>query len=175
MKNYCAVSLLLITASCSDNSNTREVANVAEEVPFIDSENGFRNHHFGDHISTFKGIKFLKKADSNGVKIYGLVEGYESDWKLENITLNSIAYYFKQDSLCQVMLVCNAEHSNELLRVAKERYGDYTQIVPNKKVYHWQGKKEMVTYMPPSNGDRENSSVLITSVAMSSRLKGKHK
>lgn len=165
----------MIITSCSDNSGIQDAANVTESTPFIDNENGFRNHHFGDHISTFEGLKLVEKGEPKGVNTYGLVEGIQSDWELENVTLNSVGYFFKHDSLCQIMLVCNAKQSGELLRIAKERYGIYKQMVPDKKVYHWKGKKEMVTYMPPSSGDWENSSLTITSVAMSARLKKRHK
>ena len=111
--NLLLLTLPFIFVACSSDSSkdtgVREpvagvTANKADKpasLP-IDEKNGFRNHHFGDNISTFPGLKPLIGYSLPDTKRYEMPKAQEN-LKVGEAKLSSIVYTFHKDKFYEVM------------------------------------------------------------------------
>lgn len=123
---------LCVCVGCSNEKDFNK-------LPF-DNPNGFGNHFFGSSSTAFSGIQFFKNAKTKGVKVYGVTQGNEESWLVDDVKISAVDYYFYQDSLCQIGLVCDINDANKMYQILEKKLGTPSQPAITEKPHNWKGK-----------------------------------
>ena len=147
---------LVLAGACSksvdqkaeQNSVTENGATSGELM--IDRKNGFRNHHFGDDISLFPGLKLTEhqalynpgnrrsEIVETGVKVYSKVS--QENLKIGHTPLRYVHYAFYKGKFCTVELMLAKETAplSEVINALKASYGPADTTSTG---HVWTGKK----------------------------------
>ena len=136
--------LLLLFTMGSIASYAQQLERVNTQKPeLLDAKNGFRNHNFGESLSSFEGLELFE--DGGDVKMYGR----ESENRIVgDCELFSIHYFFYKGKFCSVELEAwddkNPSNSKELLNELRKAYGIETARKGNNLT--WFGDKVILGY-----------------------------
>lgn len=144
--------LPLVCVACSSETKqveTKEAPAVATAKEAaassspIDEKNGFRDHHFGDNISTFPGLVPLTKYNSDAdLKRYEMPKGQEN-LTVGDAKLAKIIYDFYRGKFSAVLVSTDEKDkaNDEKLRAAVISLYGPGQSASSRDNIYWLGKK----------------------------------
>lgn len=155
-KNYFFLFLLLSACSGSDKADSQNESNSltgkSAGAP-VDQKNGFRDHRFGDDISTFSDLELTEQQRTYGgdLKVGGDAQVYERPDAKENLKigdtpLDFIWYAFYKGKFWYVEIQPAGKHPMEVLTALNSLYGASDTTSVERANFSWTGDREEDSY-----------------------------
>ena len=121
-------------------------------LALIDQQNGFRDHHFGDPLTSFPGLhpSPYSAAVSPDVREYEKSAAQEQ-LQVGDAKLRQLHYSFYQGRFYQVTIRGAGLGSAGLLAALTSRYGPPTQPNPYQREYWWHGQQASALLTQPGS------------------------